>query len=71
MVVKLEKFFGNSLFFLEAVTGRGVTLTKWEDFRVFNDLYSDMFFRKLKGPRDEQFLNRLKDYLDLVQGNSY
>ncbi len=71
MVVRLEKFFGNSLFFLEAVNGKGVTLTRWEDFRVFNEVYSDMFYRKLKGPRDEAFFSKLQEYLDQVQGNDY
>ena len=55
MIIRLDKFFGNELFFLESVTQRGVTLTRWEDFRVFNDIYRDVFFRKLECKRDKEF----------------
>lgn len=71
MIVKLKKYLGFQIFLLECVMVRGVCFTSWTNFKEFNNIYPEVFFRKLKCKRDKQFYKNFDDFIEKVQGNSY
>lgn len=71
MIVKLQKYLGHKIFLLECVMVRGVCFTSWDSFKEFNNIYHEVFFRKLKCNRDKQFYRKFDEFIEKVQGNSY
>ena len=71
IVMKFDKFSKGVIFFLESVTDRGVCFSKWHDFLKTNQVYEQIFFRKLYCQRDKTFYDRFEEFLDKVQGNDY
>lgn len=73
MIIKLNKGqAGNSnLFMLESVMVRGVSFTSWEMFKGYNDIYDEVFYRKLNCVRDKTFYDNFDNYIEQVQGNDY
>ena len=71
MVVKLKKTMGNSVFMLESVMVRGVAFTSWEMFKKTNEVYEEVYYRKLNCKRDPEFYKKFDDFIEQVQGNSY
>ena len=71
MIVKLDTQKGEVIYFLESVLQRGVTFTSWENFKKINQIYDDVFYRKLNCERDEEFLSKFQRFIDLVEGNNY
>jgi len=43
MVLKFDDM--EQLYFLESTQDRGVCITGWDDFKIFNDRYADIFHR--------------------------
>ena len=71
MIVKLKKYLGHQLFILESVMVKGVGFTSWENFKRYNNIYDEVFYRKLNCKRDPAFYKRFDDFIELVQGNAY
>ena len=64
MIVKLKVSREKQIFILESVMQRGVSFTSWKNFREYNDIYDEVFFRKLKTNRDKEFYKKLDDFVE-------
>lgn len=71
MIVKLKRTMGNSIFMLESVMVRGVSFASWDMFKKNNDIYEEVYYRKLNCKRDEEFYQKFEDFIEQVQGNEY
>ena len=71
MIVKLTKNLGNTVFMLQSVMIHGVSFLSWDMFKNYNNVYGEVFYRKLDCKRDEAFYKRFEDFIEQVQGNEY
>lgn len=71
MIVKLKKYMGHQIFILESVLVRGVCFTSWDNFKEYNNVYDEVFYRKLNCKRDAEFYKNFDEFIDQVQGNAY
>lgn len=69
--MRYETYNSTEVFFLESVADRGVSFVKWDEFVRVNNIYSEIFVRKLHCTRDDAFYDTLESFLDQVQGNKY
>jgi hypothetical protein len=64
MVVRMDKFHGEEVFFLESVMVRGVCFTSWANFKQNNVLYDEVLYRQLECKRDPDFFDKIEDFLE-------
>lgn len=65
-MVRYETYNSTEVFFLESVADRGVSFVKWDEFVRVNNIYSEIFVRKLHCTRDDAFYDNLESFLDQV-----
>lgn len=65
MVVRLENY-ENKIFLLESVMVRGVGFTSWEFYKENNTVYQQLFYRKLKCNRDNDFYDKFDHFISEV-----
>ena len=60
MIIKYPHFKSDEIFLVDASGSRGVGFLEWKSFKEYNDVYTEVFYRKLITNRDNEFMRKFE-----------